>query len=110
MVIEEFTGARAGSPWWHDTFAVLVEGASGVVLYGELAPAVIVGAKVERGDLVGRVLTVLKRDKGLPMTMLHLELYERGARASVWWRHGEAQPAGLRDPSEALRSARVKLG
>lgn len=105
VAIEEFTGARAGSPWWHDTLAVLVEGASGVVLYGELAPSVIVGARVERGDLVGRVLTVLKRDKGLPMTMLHLELYEPGTRASVWWLHGEPKPAELRDPSDALRAA-----
>lgn len=105
VAIEEFTGARAGSPWWHDTLAVLIEGPSGVVLYGELAPAVAVGARVARGELVGRVLTVLKNNKGLPMTMLHLELYEQGTRTSVWWHHDEPKPSGLRDPSDSLRAA-----
>jgi murein DD-endopeptidase MepM/ murein hydrolase activator NlpD len=105
VAIEDFTGPRAGSPWWHDTRAVLVEGASGVVLYGELEAEVEVGQRLARGARVGRVVTVLKRDKGLPTTMLHLELYEARTRASVWWRHDEMKPDALRDPTEALRAS-----
>ncbi len=108
VAVEDFTGPRAGSPWWHDTRAALVEGASGVVLYGELDPSVAVGDPVRRGDVVGRVRTVLRHDKGLPMTMLHLELYAPGARASTWWRRGEPRPESLRDPTGLLRDAVVE--
>jgi len=97
--------ARARSPWWHDTRALLVEGPSGVVLYGELDPDVEVGDAVERGGLLGHVRTVLRRDKGLPMTMLHLERYAPGTRASVWWRHGEPRPDALLDPTAHLVEA-----
>ncbi len=105
VAVERFTGPEAGSPWWRDTDAVLVEGASGVVLYGEVAPQVTLGARLVAGDVVGRVVTVLRRDKGLPTAMLHLELYAHGTRASVWWRHGEARPAALRDPTPLLEAA-----
>lgn len=105
VALEDFTGPAAGSPWWLDTRAVLVEGASGVVLYGEVDPAVGVGDRVRRGDVVGRVRRVLRHDKGLPTAMLHLELYAHGARASAWWRHGEPRPDALRDPTALLRDA-----
>jgi murein DD-endopeptidase MepM/ murein hydrolase activator NlpD len=105
VAVEDFTGPGAGSPWWLDTQAVLVEGASGVVLYGEVHPAVGVGDVVRRGDVVGRVRRVLRHDKGRPTAMLHVELHARGTRASAWWRHGEPRPAALLDPTEHLRGA-----
>src|SRR6185369_11326283 len=46
VAIVAFTGPRAGSPFWLDTDAVLVEGPTGVVVYGELAPSVVLGASV----------------------------------------------------------------
>jgi murein DD-endopeptidase MepM/ murein hydrolase activator NlpD len=105
VAIEHFTGPDAGSPWWHATKAVLVEGTSGVVLYGEIDPSVTVGAAVQRGDLVGHVVTVLRNNKGLPMNMLHLELYTAETRESVWWRLNEKQPEQLLDPTDLLRIA-----
>ena len=36
ITIEIFTGPRAESPWWYETLAILVEGESGVVCYGEV--------------------------------------------------------------------------
>lgn len=107
VAVEDFTGPAAGSPWWLPTKAVLVEGASGVVLYGEVVPepAMVTGALVAQGDRVGVVTRVLRHDKGVPTTMLHLELYAPGARSGVWWRHGEARPEGLRDPTAPLRAA-----
>jgi len=105
--IEKFTGPDAGSPWWNETEAVLVEGPSGVVVYGEIGSlsGVTVGQRIGRCECVGSVKTVLRKDKGRPMNMLHLELYEHGVRETVWWRHGEPRPVGLLDPTEKLEEA-----
>jgi hypothetical protein len=102
--IEVFTGPNAGSPWWHETHAVLVEGESGVVLYGEIEPhaGLVMGARLDSGEPIGRVVRVLRKDKGTPTTMLHLELYAPGTRASSWWRLDEPRPEALRDPTERL--------
>ena len=98
--IDFFTGPIAGSPWWNDTFAVLIEGKHGVICYGEIAPVdgLSVGHKIKEGDLIGRVAQVLKKNKRKPMSMLHLELYKHGTRETVWWKHGEAKPDQLLNP------------
>lgn len=36
--VVDFTGPAAESPWWNATKAILLEGKSGVVCYGEVAP------------------------------------------------------------------------
>lgn len=107
VAIEWFTGVNAHSPWWFDTQAVLVEGSSGVILYGEIKPAspIIVGSTLVAGQQLGRVLTVLKHDKGRPRTMLHLELYRPGIRSSVWWKLQDPQPEALLDPTPLLTRA-----
>ena len=105
-----FTGG-AESPWWNQTAAVLVEGRSGVVLYGEVEAAVQVGDAVQAGSTVGVVRQVLRERPGKsypnPTSMLHLELYAAGARAAVWWRPGEEQPAGLLDPTALLQGVEL---
>lgn len=103
--IENFTGSKAESPWWNDTKAILIEGKSGVVLYGEIEPIVglPIGDRVNGGQVIGKVKTVLKKDKGLPMTMLHFELYKYGTIQSEWWR--EEKPDNLLDPTEKLKQA-----
>lgn len=96
-----FTGEKAGSPWWNDTMAVLVEGKSGVILYGEIDVDndLFVGKLLFEGDGIGTIKTVLKKDKGLPMNMLHLELYERGYKGDgEIWQLGEIKPEMLLDP------------
>ena len=105
VAVENFTGPNAEdpSPWWNDTKAILVEGLSGVILYGEVDPCVHVGERVMQGQGIGRVVCVLKKDKGRPMAMLHFELYHLGTRKSVWWRLGETKPRELLDPTELLR-------
>jgi acyl carrier protein phosphodiesterase len=49
VAILDFTGPKAGSRWWRDTRAVMVEGAEHVVLYGEIreAPELAVGTVVQ---------------------------------------------------------------
>jgi hypothetical protein len=97
-----FTGAIAypPSPWWQDTWAALVEGPTGVVVYGEITPTVGVGNKVHAGQEIGRVSKVLKVDKGRPMSMLHLELHQPGTRDAYEWL--DAKPASLLDPTPHL--------
>jgi len=108
VTVEAFTGPEAESPWWNPTWAVLVEGASGVVVYGEVEPLVVEGQQVAVGMPVGHVLTVLKKDKGLPMTMLHLELMVPGSRSTVWWPEGQPQPECLLDPTPLLAFPKKK--
>ena len=105
--IEIFTGPRAESPWWNETEALLVEGVSGVVCYGELAvqSGLEIGSKITQEQCLGCVKTVLKKDKGRPRTMLHFELYQHGTKETVWWRRGERRPVNLLDPSEHLKAA-----
>ncbi len=103
VAIEDFTGPSAGSPWWNDTKAVLVEGTTGVICYGEIEPSVDINTLIIAGSVVGKVLTVLKTDKGLPMTMLHLELHKaRTTRTSIWPLN-EEKPESLLDITPFLK-------
>ena len=108
--IENFTGENANppSPWWNDTKAILIEGKSGVVVYGEIKPldSIKIGDKIKAGKIIGKVITVLKKDKGTPMTMLHIELYKPGTKETVIWNLGEPQPDSLLNPLEYLNAKR----
>lgn len=106
VAVIPFTGqhAQPSSPWWHDTWAVLVEGPTGVVVYGEVTPAVQVDDLLEASQTIGHVKQVLVNDKGRPMSMLHLELHKPGTRDAFEWL--DARPESLLDPtSELLRPA-----
>lgn len=99
-----FTGAQATppSPWWHDTQALLIEGSSGVVVYGEIEPLlnIEIGAHVKAGQKLGWVKQVLKVNKGRPMSMLHLELHQHGTRDALEWE--DKRPETLLDPTPYL--------
>lgn len=97
-----FTGPALGHDWWLPTYGVWVDGPSGTVLYGEVAPHVKVGQEVVAGDILGVVTRVLKVDKGRPMSMLHLELRTSGTTADIEWLDPDVQPEGLLDPTPLL--------
>jgi hypothetical protein len=101
-----FTGALCDppSPWWEDTWAVMIEGPSGVVLYGEIEPEAGIhpGVEVRRGQKVGAVTRVLRKDKGRPRSMVHIELHASGSHNSILWAKDAPRPDGLRDPTPAL--------
>jgi murein DD-endopeptidase MepM/ murein hydrolase activator NlpD len=103
-----FTGLLAGSPWWNSTWAVMIEhpALQVVVCYGEIVHdlSLTIGSKVVAGTFLGWVRTVLKKDKGLPMTMLHLETYKPGTLEPVWWYHDQPKPPALLNPTELLYS------
>lgn len=74
-----FTGEKAKLPWWEDTEAILIESEVGTILYGEVYKTNLkIGDKVKEGQKISTVKRVLKKDKGLPTTMLHIELYKHG--------------------------------
>lgn len=106
VAIIPFTGpsAEPPSPWWHDTLAVLVEGASGVVVYGEVGidTGIDVGTALKAGEPFAHVVRVLRKDKGRPTTMLHLELHIPGTRDAFEWTQDGGRPASLLDPTGNL--------
>lgn len=105
VAVIKFTGSETypPSPWWEDTEAVLVEGESGVVVYGEITATREVGDLVQGGSLLGYVVRVLKEDKGRPTSMLHLELHEPGTRDAYEWL--ESRPDSLLDPTAYFLTA-----
>lgn len=96
--VGHFTGAAANSSWWNDTDYVVIKSKSGYILYGELSTSLNVGDTVLYNQLIGSVRTVLKKNKGRPMTMLHLELYSE-YKEPVSWQLGQEKPIGLKDPT-----------
>lgn len=89
-------------PWWLDTWAVIVEGASGNVIYGEIEPCVKEGQVLKAGENLGEVIRVLAKDKGRPTSMLHLELRERGVVNWDGWYPETGKPKGIKDPTPYL--------
>lgn len=110
--ITPFTGEIAGSVWWNNTWSLMIEGKSGVINYGEIKvdELINVGQNIKEGQIIGKVLQVLKKDKGRPMNMLHLELYEKGTLVPVsqWNLEGE-KPLGLKNPIKLLKNSIAQI-
>ncbi len=103
-----FTGYHADSPWWRTTWAILAEGPSGIIVYGEIEAldGLTTGTVLERGSLIGHVIPVLYEDKGNGTTMLHLELWAPDRDLDPQdWALDSPQPEGLRDPTTLLIKA-----
>jgi len=104
--VEKFTGPKVESPWYNETYAVMIQHKDFCVLYGEIEPVVDVGEFVFAGQKIGNVMSVLKKDKGNGTSMLHFEMYKSGTKQSVWWNFGEQKPHCLLDPTDFLRKVR----
>jgi hypothetical protein len=113
ILIEHFTGANANppSPWWMDTWSILVEGASGVLGYCELKPlpSLQIGMEVKEGDTIATIVPVLKRDKGNGTTMLHFERYTPGTTNHVTWVLDTEKPAQLINPRTLLEKLHAEI-
>jgi murein DD-endopeptidase MepM/ murein hydrolase activator NlpD len=105
IAIEWFTGPSVKMPWWNNTRAVYIESETGVLNYGEIQelPNLKIGDSVKQGQYIGYVLTVLKKYKGRPMSMLHLECYDNGY-TDTWgeWKIGKEKPEHLNDITPLL--------
>jgi murein DD-endopeptidase MepM/ murein hydrolase activator NlpD len=104
--VEQFTGFDAipSSPWWLDTWSLLIEGESGVLGYCEIKikNGLKKGMKVKAGDELGKVIPVLKNDKGNGTTMCHFEQYTHGTTEHTTWLATESQPENLVNPRKLL--------
>lgn len=105
--VVNFTGEKAGSPWWLDTQALMVASEAHVVNYGEIAvrEGLEPGARVAAGEILGTISTVLAVDKGRPRAMLHFEMYAAGydGPPAEWDPPDTPRPAALIDPTPYLR-------
>ena len=103
--IDWFTGKEIGMPWWESTRAIYIEGYTGVFNYGEVQERehLKVGDTVNKGDYIGHVIQVLKKYKGRPQSMLHVELYHHG-HTDDWgsWEIDKKKPEHLLDPTSHL--------
>ena len=105
LYIEDFTGTNANSPWWNDTQCIIVkcEKSGNYIVYGEVVPTVQEDEYVKAGSLLGNVKRVLKTNKGLPMSMLHLEYYDSSWDKSLeTWKLDDNRPDSLMDPTQLL--------
>lgn len=107
VYIGHFTGTKAGSPWWNDTQCIMIAhlGKRFCLNYGEIAvdASLRVGDVVQQGQSLGHVVTVLRVDKGRPMSMLHLEQYTTVTKRPIpEWRIGDSRPGCLLDPTPML--------
>lgn len=102
MAAEPFTGEEAGTPYWHKTYAVMIHGQSGTLVYGEIMPEVGPFETVKAGQRLGYVIPALKQDKGSGTSMLHFERYNCLVYQTADWRHGEPAPSGLLNPRSLL--------
>jgi len=101
--IRPFTGVIAGQPWWNDTYAISIDHGSCIAVYGEIyKPLLSVGDRVERGDCIALVKTVLCKDKGRPMAMLHFGTHSVDVLSNRRWSLDRSQPGGLFDPTNRL--------
>lgn len=103
--IYQFTGKKVGSEWWNDTFNILIETIHGVMNYGEIIVKdnIKVGDYIKEGDELGFVTTVLKKNKGRPMNMLHFELYSLGTQRHIdSWDLDMQKPENLLNPTNLL--------
>lgn len=104
--IENFTGPNAepSSPWWNETFSILIEGVSGVLGYCELKPLdhIKIGLNITEGESIAEIVPVLKKDKGNGTTMLHFEHYEKQTKNHVTWLLDNQKPSELINPRELL--------
>lgn len=101
-----FTGIGAESPWWEDTDFISIKGKSGKIIYGEISinKSLMSKTYIKAGDLLGNVKRVLRVDKGKPMTMLHIELYnDKYSGSGEVWNLGQQKPECLEDVSVILR-------
>lgn len=100
-IVTDFTGVNTNSSWWNDTMAVFITGSKYVIVYGEITPVVYINQKIVTGQLIGYVKQVLKKDKGRPMSMLHLELRNAAYVESYSlfdWSLDVEKPVWLLDP------------
>lgn len=97
--IFKFTGMGTSYPNLDTTNAIMIEGASGVVLYGEVEVLkdISIGQLIEPGSKIAVIKCAITNH-----AMLHLEWYTQGTIQPIIWKQNTAQPKRLLDPTSNL--------
>lgn len=97
--IFKFTGLGTSYPNLDPTYAIMIEGASGVVLYGEVEVLkdIRIGQLIEPGSKIALVKCAI-----INQAMLHLEWYAQGTIQPIIWKQNTARPKRLLDPTSNL--------
>jgi hypothetical protein len=111
--VEYFTGPNANptSPWWNETWSIMIQGTSGALGYCELKPMPNIhkGTVVLEGETIAIIIPVLKRDKGNGTTMLHFEHYLDWTQEHVTWILDSKRPPQLLNPRALLNKIIASL-
>lgn len=112
-VVAVESGVIAATQGWEgpSAKALLLQTDSGpVALYGALAPGswsefgVSKGSRVKQGQVIGRIGMYPAGS-----SMLHFELYAKGATKNRVWCKGDPRPPGMLDPTAYLRRAAARV-
>ena len=102
--IFNFTGPKTLYPQLLPTEAIVIHGATGLVLYGELQ----VLKDIQFGQLIGAGTKIANIICAVPdQPMLHLELHKPGSKIPSVWKQGQPQPKSLLDPTSYLLSLKT---
>jgi len=104
IAIINFTGPKTPYSNLLPTQAIMIEGQSGVVLYGEIEviEEIQIGQLIEAGSKIAHIKCAVP-----DQPMLHLELYKHGTKNSCVWKQGQSQPKPLLDPTSYLLSLKT---
>jgi len=102
--ILNFTGPFSFYPSLNPTQLLMIEGVSGVVLYGaiEVLEDIKVGQLIETGCKIAHVISAIEEQP-----MLHIELHKNGTKLPSAWKQGHSQPKSLLDPTSYLLSLKT---
>ena len=95
-------------PWINMTKVILVEGESGLIVYGNIKPkkGLRVGDLLDIGDEIGKVMPVYKKHNKTTTAKckLKIEWYKPGTIKRLSWRYDGYKPSSLLDPTPMLIS------
>ncbi len=111
-------GGATREAYWHDMEAVLVVGASGLIVYGEiiplkgLLPATVIKAGTQIGNLYPKDYNYKNANRhkevGRHTFFVHLELHDAKVRKPSKWLVDQGKPGTMRDPTPFLLEAAVR--
>jgi hypothetical protein len=116
--VTPLSGGATRNAYWHDMEAVLVQGKSGLLVYGELAPlkGLAPAQKVKAGELLGHIYpkgyhykNTNRKDEDEDHRFFHLELHHPEIRLPTKWLVDQPKPETLHDPTPFLMEIARKL-
>lgn len=102
LAVQNFSEKKP-EPWINMTRVILIEGASGVIAYGNVkeVPGLAEGEYIDAGELIGTVMPIYKSKKN-KATKFKLEWYTKGTKRRGSWLSCKPKPNNMLDPTPML--------